>query len=110
MITQTDALNTIEFAKYYVILPSMPLWDVTKFAAAFDGAPCVDGFTYSSASNSEWLTVEQIRELITTHLDPEFVPAKTPSSQSTGRLVLHRGAESVTRELEDTPEPVVTTL
>ena len=31
MITETDSLNCIEFDKYYVILPSMPLWDEAKF-------------------------------------------------------------------------------
>ena len=31
MITLTDAINSIEFEKYYVILPSMSLWDIEKF-------------------------------------------------------------------------------
>ena len=31
MVTMTDAINTIEFDKYYVILPSIPVWDVEKF-------------------------------------------------------------------------------
>ena len=33
MITATDALNTVEFDDYYVILPSTPLWDLDRFAA-----------------------------------------------------------------------------
>ena len=31
MITETDALNSVEFEKYFVILPSTQLWDVDKF-------------------------------------------------------------------------------
>ena len=31
MITETDAINTIEFEDYFVILPSTKLWDVEKF-------------------------------------------------------------------------------
>ena len=31
MITESDAMNTIEFDNYYVILPSIKLWDKTKF-------------------------------------------------------------------------------
>ena len=31
MITQTDALNTLEFEKYFVILPSTELWSIEKF-------------------------------------------------------------------------------
>ena len=32
MITTTDALNTVEFEDYYVILPSaLPSWNIQKF-------------------------------------------------------------------------------
>src|SRR6266581_745323 len=37
MITTTDAINTIEFEKYFVILPSIPLWDVNQFIESFGG-------------------------------------------------------------------------
>lgn len=73
MITSTDALSTVEFAKYFVILPSIPLWDVDKFRTTFQGTFCGDGFYYNSGTNSEWLTVEEIRQLIKCHVDPSFV-------------------------------------
>ncbi len=69
MITETDALNTIEFEKYYVILPSTPLWDVGKFMSAFGGSPCPPGFRYSSGTNDRWLSVEEIRALVKLHVD-----------------------------------------
>ena len=72
MVTETDALNTIEFEKYFVILPSMQLWDVNEFTKAYHGDQCQFGFKYNSGTNSEWLTVEQIRELIKLHVDPDF--------------------------------------
>lgn len=72
MITETDALNTIEFGNYFVILPSLPLWDVGKFASAFQGKPCPDGFKYNSGTNSDWLTPEQIQDLIRLHVCQEF--------------------------------------
>ncbi|MBU5638262.1 UDP-N-acetylglucosamine 4,6-dehydratase (inverting) [Geomonas sp. Red69] len=72
MITMTDAISTVEFEKYFVILPSIPLWDVDKFAAAFNGKLCQDGFCYNSGTNSEWLNVEELRELIKEHVDPNF--------------------------------------
>ena len=72
MITSTDALSTVELQKYFVILPSINLWDVDSFIAAFDGKFCVDGFCYNSGTNSEWLSVLQIRELIKAHVDPAF--------------------------------------
>ena len=72
MITETDALNTIEFDKYFVILPSMPLWNINDFMRKFDGKLCPTGFRYQSGTNPEWLTVEQIRTLIKSHVDPSF--------------------------------------
>ena len=72
MITETDALNTIEFHDYFVILPSVKLWDIKKFMQTFDGKRCSDGFKYNSGTNNEWLSVENIRELIKKHVDPAF--------------------------------------
>lgn len=70
MITETDAFNTIEFDKYFVILPSMRLWDAGAFIKAFNGRPCPDGFKYNSGTNTEWLSVEQLKKLIKEHVDP----------------------------------------
>lgn len=67
MITQTDALSTVEFDKYFVILPSIALWDVELFISTFNGVPCPDGFCYNSGTNNEILTVGQIRKLIANH-------------------------------------------
>ncbi|GAB4284875.1 MAG: UDP-N-acetylglucosamine 4,6-dehydratase (inverting) [Coriobacteriia bacterium] len=72
MITETDSLSTVELADKYVILPSIPLWDVDRFCEAFSGKLCDPGFRYSSGENSEWLTVEDLRELIRQHIDPTF--------------------------------------
>lgn len=74
MITETDAINTVEFAKYFVILPSMKLWDINDFMKTFHGRLCMDGFRYNSGTNTEWLSVEEIRELIRQHVDPTFAP------------------------------------
>lgn len=72
MITSTDALCTVEFEKYFVILPSIQLWDVNQFIASFNGIPCDDGFCYNSGTNRDWLTVEQLRALISEHVYPGF--------------------------------------
>ena len=64
MITETDAHNTIEFDNYYVILPSMRLWDIDTFMQALGGRRCPDNFKYNSGTNPDFLTVEQLRELI----------------------------------------------
>ncbi len=73
MITETDSLNTLETEKYYVITPSTPTWDVDDYLAAFNGHRVPEGFKYSSGSNTDWLTVAQLREQIRAHVDPGFV-------------------------------------
>ncbi|UOQ70371.1 UDP-N-acetylglucosamine 4,6-dehydratase (inverting) [Hymenobacter cellulosilyticus] len=72
MITETDALSTVELQKYYVILPFTPRWDVEEFIKNFHGKRVPDGFYYDSANNEEWLTAEQIREEIRLHVDADF--------------------------------------
>ena len=67
MITQTDSLNTIEFDDYFVILPSVQLWDTEKFKNESNGEPgkfCQDGFAYNSGTNPDFLTIEDLRSLI----------------------------------------------
>lgn len=87
MITETDAINTIEFDDYYVILPTIPTWDVSGFMQAFGGKRCQPGFSYNSGTNSDWLTVKQLRALITEHVDPTFT-IEYPLPPSEGRRTM----------------------
>jgi len=68
MITTTDALNTIEFEDYYVILPSAPpRWNIQKFireSNVIPGRKIYENFCYNSGTNSQFLTVEELRQLI----------------------------------------------
>jgi len=64
MITETDALNSLEFDDYYAILPSMQFLDVDALIRTFNGKACADGFRYCSGTNSQWLSVGQLRQLI----------------------------------------------
>jgi UDP-N-acetylglucosamine 4,6-dehydratase/5-epimerase len=71
MITSTDALNTIEFEDYYVILPSTPLWDLDAFRTTSghgQGRFVVDGFAYNSGTNDSFLTTDDLRGLIDEHV------------------------------------------
>lgn len=70
MITVTDALSTVEFDNYYVILPATPLWDIDKFmgeSAANAGKMVAPDFHYESGSNPDFLTVDEIRALADEH-------------------------------------------
>jgi UDP-N-acetylglucosamine 4,6-dehydratase (inverting) len=67
MITESDAINTIEFKDYYVIVPSIRTWSKKKFINESNGEigiPCEDGFSYNSGTNKHFLTVEELRRLI----------------------------------------------
>ncbi|WP_338751615.1 UDP-N-acetylglucosamine 4,6-dehydratase (inverting) [Bacillus sp. FJAT-52991] len=61
MIMEDDARHTKEFDTYYVIQPEFPWWS-EEYTAAGQSLP--DGFKYTSDSNTEWLTVEELRELV----------------------------------------------
>ncbi|MFP4527725.1 MAG: UDP-N-acetylglucosamine 4,6-dehydratase (inverting) [Candidatus Kapaibacterium sp.] len=67
MITLTDGMNTVEFKKYFVIMPSFPIWDKEDFRLNSNGEAgkyCNHGFSYNSGKNDSFLTVEELRELI----------------------------------------------
>lgn len=65
MITATDALNTIDIGPYYAILPTVSFQHTREdFIKHHDGKPVPDGFHYSSDSNTDWETVESMREKI----------------------------------------------
>lgn len=69
MITEMDALNTIEMRNYFVILPSFePQWDTKEFIQKFQGKYCEQGFSYNSGSNDECLSIEDIQNLIKQHV------------------------------------------
>ena len=68
MITVTDALNTVEFDGYYVILPAAPTeWDIGEFIQESNGVPgkyVSDDFCYNSGNNSRFLSVEELHQMI----------------------------------------------
>lgn len=61
MITEDDARQTLEYDKYFVIQPEFPWW--TKENGE-EGKPLADGFKYVSDINDDWLTVEQLKDLV----------------------------------------------
>ena len=74
MITSSDSPNTIDLGGYYAILGAGMQNKMPAFLKALKAVPVQPGFAYESGSNPEFLTVEQIRGLIKTHLNPAFEP------------------------------------
>lgn len=62
MVTKEDSATTYEYDKHYIIYPHYNWWNNDK---VLDGGKKVPaGFEYSSGNNKEWLSVEQIQELL----------------------------------------------
>ena len=64
MVAVEDAPNTYEYDGHFIIYPQM-VWSEHRKAVP-TGRKVPEGFSYSSGSNTEWLSVEQIRELLKT--------------------------------------------
>ena len=72
MITVSDALNTYDIGKYYVILPQKTIFNRDKFIEHFKARLVDPNFSYNSGDNNDWETIESLRELVKIHVDPNF--------------------------------------
>ena len=74
MITSSDSYSTYDLGKYFAILPQVPNWVLNDYITHFNATLVPAGFNYNSGENSDWLSVETIRNLITLHVDQTFEP------------------------------------
>ena len=72
MITVSDAINTYDIGKYYVILPQKTSFNREEFIEHFKAKLVEPNFSYNSGDNKEWETIESLRELVKTYVDPNF--------------------------------------
>jgi len=73
MITDTDSLNTIDLGKYYAILPSVSYtYTEDEYMDHHKAEKVPFGFKYNSGTNTEWETIQGLRDLIVEHVDPNF--------------------------------------
>ena len=64
MITRSDSFTTYDLGNYFVILPQKPIWDISRFITTFKAIKVKEGFYYNSGDNKDFLTVEEIKQLI----------------------------------------------
>lgn len=62
MISREDARRTLARKDSYVVQPTMAMWGGRE---EISGEPVPEEFVYSSDTNDEWLSVEEIRNLLT---------------------------------------------
>nr|SHO08685.1 Hypothetical polysaccharide biosynthesis protein [Moritella viscosa] len=73
MITDSDSLNTIDLGPYYAILPSVSYtYEEQDYIDHHKAIKVPLGFKYNSGTNTEWDTVEGLRDLIIEHVDANF--------------------------------------
>lgn len=64
MVTVEDSPNTYEYDEHFIVYPQM-VWSESRRAVP-TGKRVPEGFSYSSGTNTEWLSVEEIGELLKT--------------------------------------------
>ena len=74
MIGPEDALTTYEYKDYFKILPTINTWDRGADLSK-GGKPVPEGFTYTSDTNTEWMSIPELQSWVEKNL-------ATPSSHS----------------------------
>jgi UDP-N-acetylglucosamine 4,6-dehydratase/5-epimerase len=72
MITTSDSFTTVDLGAYYAILPVQASYTIEQYCEKMQATPVEPGFSYDSGANDHFLSVEEIRELIKIHVDPNF--------------------------------------
>lgn len=62
MITKEDSPYTYEYDKHYIVYPHMSWWVEDKIISG--GKKVAPRFEYSSGSNTQWLSVEELQALL----------------------------------------------
>ena len=67
MVTREDSLHTYEYDKHFIVYPHYDWWGKSSIIPR--GKLVEQGFEYSSGTNTEWLSVEDLRNKLKTDLD-----------------------------------------
>ena len=61
MVTKEDSMTTYEYEKHYIIYPHFEWWSKDILEG---GKRVEQGFEYNSGTNIEWLSVEQLKDIL----------------------------------------------
>jgi UDP-N-acetylglucosamine 4,6-dehydratase len=64
LLTEDDSRFSFEYENYFAIIPVFLEKGALVFLGPSAGIPCYSGFRYSSDSNTQWLSVEDLQEMI----------------------------------------------
>ena len=69
MITSSDSAKTLDIGNYYLILPNLNENRTEDYVKHYKGSFVEPGFTYNSKTNPDFLSIDNIKELINTYLN-----------------------------------------
>ncbi len=72
MITASDSFYTWDLGTYYCVLPAQTPFELIDWVEKNNAKKVPAGFKYNSGENTEWETVESLRENIKIHVDANF--------------------------------------
>ena len=72
MITASDSFNTVDMGRYYAILPAGAKYSIREYCEKEKASLVEQGFCYNSGSNESFLTVDELRDLIHTHVGQSY--------------------------------------
>ena len=61
MITKEDSITTYEYKKHFIIYPHYEWWNKEVLTG---GKLVKPGFEYSSGTNTQWMTVDDLRNAL----------------------------------------------
>ena len=62
LVSTDEARHSLELPDMFVIQPAHAWWKIENWKG---GKPLPDGFTYTSSTNPEWLSVDELRRIVT---------------------------------------------
>ncbi len=72
MITVSDSFSTYDLGEYFTILPVSIDWNIEEYTKVLGAKNVEVGYSYNSGDNDQWVGVDELRDLIRIHIDPNF--------------------------------------
>ena len=72
MITTSDSFNTVDLGNHFAVLNAGREQSLEEYCNITGGKIVESGMSYNSFNNPHFLGVEELRELIREHVDPDF--------------------------------------
>ena len=69
MISHSDSFNTYYNDKYFFILPTKVKWSIDEFMKKHNAKKTEEPFSYSSDTNDQFLSVNELKDLISNELE-----------------------------------------